>query len=175
MHGRGFRLGRRAGNSRRRGVKRHLIRPDARPYPGLRCRRGRISTQGKAEQKNVKSQAQRGEADLSDTGKQSALRSQPAGQADAHRSGNPGFQLEHFQDAIIAAEYLHCSRKHVLRLSRLGLIPAHPISFGRRVTWRYLLSELHAWVLSNRAPVNLAGNGASGRRMVGGSPRTGGR
>jgi hypothetical protein len=83
--------------------------------------------------------------------------------------------LEHFVDADIAAEYLHCSRKHILRLSRLGLIPAHPISFGRRVNWRYLLSELHAWVLSNRAPVNVTGNGASGRRMAGGSPRKGGR
>jgi hypothetical protein len=77
-------------------------------------------------------------------------------------------------DASIAAEYLHCSRKHILRLSRLGLIPAHPISFGRRVSWRYLLSELYAWVLSNRAPVNVSGNGASGRRMAGGSSRTGG-
>ena len=78
--------------------------------------------------------------------------------------------LEHFVDADIAAEYLHCSRKHILRLSRLGLIPAHPISFGQRVTWRYLLSELRAWVLSNRAPVNVAGNGASGRRWLAAAP-----
>jgi hypothetical protein len=78
-------------------------------------------------------------------------------------------------DASDAAKYLHCSRKHVLRLSRLGVIPAHPISFGRRVTWRYLLSELHAWVLGNRAPVNVAENGTSARRMAGGSPRKGGR
>jgi len=84
-------------------------------------------------------------------------------------------QPEHFVDADMAAEYLRCSRKHILRLSRLGLILAHPISFGRRVNWRYLLSELHAWVLSNRAPVNVAENGASGRRMAGGSPRKGGR
>ncbi len=94
-----------------------------------------------------------------------------------HMGSSPASQLEqeHFVDASKAAEYLHCSRKHILRLSRLGLIPAHPISFGRRVTWRYLLSELHAWVLSNRVPVNFAGKGASGRRMAGGSPRKGGR
>jgi len=77
-------------------------------------------------------------------------------------------------DASIAAEYLHCSRKHILRLSRLALIPAHPINFSRRITWRYLLSELRAWVLSNRGPVDVAGNGASGRRIAGGSPRKGG-
>jgi len=82
---------------------------------------------------------------------------------------------EYFVDASVAAEYLHCSRKHILRLSRHGVIPAHPISFGRRITWRYLLSELRAWVLSNRAPVNVAENGASGRRIAGGSPRKGGR
>ena len=63
----------------------------------------------------------------------------------------------------------------ILRLSRHGVIPAHPISFGRRITWRYLLSELRAWVLSNRAPINVAANVESGRRMAGGSPRKGGR
>jgi len=76
---------------------------------------------------------------------------------------------------MVACRYLHCSRKHILRLSRHGVIPAHPISFGRRVTWRYLLSELHAWVLGNRAPVNVAENGTSARRMADGSPRKGGR
>jgi Helix-turn-helix domain len=82
---------------------------------------------------------------------------------------------EHFVDADIVAEYLYCSRKHVLRLSRLGIIPAHPISFGRRITWRYLLSELRAWVLSNSFPVTVGTSIESGRRMAGGSPRKGGR
>jgi len=82
---------------------------------------------------------------------------------------------EYFVDGSIAAEYLHCSRKHVLRLSRLGVIPAHPISFGRRVTWRYLLSELRAWVLGNTVPVTFGSSSESGRRMSGGSPRKGGR
>jgi hypothetical protein len=79
-----------------------------------------------------------------------------------------------FVDASVAAEYLHCSRKHILRLSRQAVIPAHPISFGRRVTWRYLLSELRAWVLGNGVPVT-ATSVESGRRMTGGSPRKGGR
>lgn len=82
---------------------------------------------------------------------------------------------EYFVDASVAAEYLHCSRKHVLRLSRLGLIPAHPISFGQRVTWRYLLSELRAWVLGNSVSRPSAENAESRSRMAGGSPRKGGR
>lgn len=82
---------------------------------------------------------------------------------------------EYFVDASVVAEYLRCSRKYILRLSRHGVIPAHPISFGRRVTWRYLLSELHAWVVGNRVPANVAENSASGRRMTDGSPRKGGR
>lgn len=82
---------------------------------------------------------------------------------------------EHFVDASVAAEYLHCSRKHILRLSRNGVIPAFAISFGRRVTWRYLLSELRAWVLGNRVPATVATTAESGRRMASGSPRKGGR
>ncbi len=81
---------------------------------------------------------------------------------------------EHFVDASVAAEYLHCSRKHILRLSRHGVIPAHAISFGRRVTWRYLLSELRAWVLGNSVPRTHARSVQSSSRMAGGSPRKGG-
>lgn len=81
---------------------------------------------------------------------------------------------EYFVDATIAAKFLRCSRKHILRLSRLGVIPAHPISFGRRITWRYLLSELRAWVLGHGVP-DIATSVESGRRITGGSPRKGGR
>ena len=79
---------------------------------------------------------------------------------------------EYFVDASVAAKFLGCSRKYVLRLSKQGVIPAHPISFGRRVTWRYLLSELRAWVLSNSVPATTMIQ--SGRRITGGSPRKGG-
>jgi hypothetical protein len=84
-------------------------------------------------------------------------------------------QEEHFVDAAVAAAFLSISRKHVLRLSRLGRLPAHPISFGQRITWRYLLNELRAWVLSNSASTAVATTAAVGRRMAGGSPRKGGR
>jgi hypothetical protein len=87
----------------------------------------------------------------------------------------PVTAYEHFVDAEMAAMFLQCSRKHVLRLSRLGVVPAHPISFGRRITWRYLLSELYTWVLNNAIPIRVATNSMSSRKMSGGSPRKGGR
>jgi hypothetical protein len=57
-------------------------------------------------------------------------------------------KFEHFVDAAKANEFLSLSRKHVLRLSLLGVIPAHPLGLGTRKTWRYLLSELRAYVLA---------------------------
>jgi hypothetical protein len=48
---------------------------------------------------------------------------------------------EHFVDAETAAAFLSLSRKHVLKLARLGLIPAYPISFGSRSVWRFRLSD----------------------------------
>jgi excisionase family DNA binding protein len=126
----------------------------------------------------VKSQAQRvAESDLFAPRNESAAPSPAAGHPDSVRANSPISQLEqeYFVDASIAAKYLNCSRKHILRLSRHGVIPAHPISFGRRVTWRYLLSELRAWVLGNSVPRPFAKNAESRSRMAGGSPRKGGR
>jgi hypothetical protein len=48
---------------------------------------------------------------------------------------------EPFVGANKAAEYLCCSRKHVLKLSIAGKIPAHPLpGSSQRKTWRYLLN-----------------------------------
>lgn len=58
---------------------------------------------------------------------------------------------ERFVDAAEAATFLSISRKHLLRLSRQGHVPAHPLGFGSRRTWRFLLSELRAYVLARRA------------------------
>ena len=60
-------------------------------------------------------------------------------------------QFEYFVDATKAAEFLSFSRKHVLKLSKQGIIPAHPLGIGTRKTWRYLLSELRAYVLAQGA------------------------
>lgn len=135
-------------------------------------------TEKKRDLKNVKSQPHPiAEPDSFTTRKESALQSPTGEYATSPRSTSPVLEFEHecFVDASIAADYLGCSRKYVLRLSRRGAIPAHPISFGRRVTWRYLLSELRAWVLGNTVPVTLGASSESGRRMAGGSPRKGGR
>src|SRR5438477_13219865 len=71
------------------------------------------------------------------------------------REDNPNSSpFKHFVDADTAAAFLASSRKHVLRLSMLGKIPAHPLpGSGQRKTWRYLLSELRDWVLSCDARV----------------------
>jgi hypothetical protein len=56
---------------------------------------------------------------------------------------------EHFVDAAVASSFLSCSRKHLLKLSILGKIPAHPLpGLGQRRTWRYLLSELRDSMLN---------------------------
>jgi len=82
---------------------------------------------------------------------------------------------ERFVDAAKAAEFLSISRKHVLRLSKLGRIPAHPISFGQRNTWRYLLSEIREWALGNHAIAAIGQSTATRIELRPGSPRKGGR
>ncbi len=64
---------------------------------------------------------------------------------------------EHFVDADTVADFLSLSRKHVLKLARLELIPAYPISFGTRSVWRFRISELEKWMVSRQ-------NGLGGSR-----------
>lgn len=66
-------------------------------------------------------------------------------------------QQEHFVDPDRAAAFISLSRKHVLKLARLGLIPAYPIRFGTRSVWRFRLSELENWMASRQ-------NGVGGSR-----------
>lgn len=55
-------------------------------------------------------------------------------------------QLEWFVPAETVAKYLHLSRRRVLELARVkNGIPSHPIG-GTRKTYRFLLSEVHAWL-----------------------------
>ena len=60
-------------------------------------------------------------------------------------------EQEHFVDAAVAAAFLSITRKYLLKLSRLGLVPAHPLGIGSRKQWRYLVSELRHWMLSTGA------------------------
>ena len=56
---------------------------------------------------------------------------------------------ERFVDADEASTVLGVHPKTLQRWSRQGVVPAHPIGEGRRKYWRYLISELEAW-LGNR-------------------------
>jgi len=79
-------------------------------------------------------------------------------------------------DATVAAAFFNCSRKHVLRLSTLGKIPAHPLpGSAKRRTWRYLLSELRTWMLRSGTLTNGVPSHDDGRTISNGSPRKGGR
>jgi Helix-turn-helix domain len=74
---------------------------------------------------------------------------QPSRSDSGDNTAFPHTKPEGFVDAATAAAFLSLSRKHVLKLARLGLIPAYPISFGTRSVWRFLLSELREWMFSN--------------------------
>ena len=79
-------------------------------------------------------------------------------------------------DAAVASKFLSCSRKHLLRLSDRRLIPAHPLpGSAQRRTWRYLLSELRAWMLAHNSITSIGKNEPNSHTMPSGSPRKGGR
>ena len=80
-------------------------------------------------------------------------------------------QIEGFVDACKAAQFLCISRKHLMKLSRQGLIPGHPLGQGTRKAWRYLLTELQQHVLRGGFPSQQVG---VPHKMRSGSPRKGG-
>jgi excisionase family DNA binding protein len=47
-----------------------------------------------------------------------------------------------------AAEYLGLDVKTVTRWARMGYLPAHPLGEGKRKFWRFLESELSAWLVA---------------------------
>src|SRR5205823_7034920 len=57
--------------------------------------------------------------------------------------------VEPFVDPDAAAKYLRTTRRHVLAMVREGLIPGHPLDpNAKKKDWRFLLSELHAYMVS---------------------------
>jgi excisionase family DNA binding protein len=57
---------------------------------------------------------------------------------------------EYFVDADEAARFLVVDPRTVLKWARGGRIPAHPLDpKAERKVWRFLLSELDAWLRSN--------------------------
>jgi excisionase family DNA binding protein len=45
-----------------------------------------------------------------------------------------------------AAQYLGLDVKTITRWARQGYLPAHPLGEGKRKFWRFLVSELSAWL-----------------------------
>jgi excisionase family DNA binding protein len=60
--------------------------------------------------------------------------------------------------AIEAAHYLKVKPRTVLKWAKEGRIPGHPLSGSKRITWRFLKSELDDAML---APPSAAGLGGS--------------
>ena len=59
------------------------------------------------------------------------------------------FEPEPFVDPDTAARHLRTTRRHVLEMVRAGLIVGHPLDpRSKKKDWRFLLSELHAYMVS---------------------------
>jgi hypothetical protein len=54
--------------------------------------------------------------------------------------------FEPFVNAVVAGQFLDLHPVTVQRMARTGALPGHPLCRGRRVVWRFLLSELAAWL-----------------------------
>ncbi len=58
-------------------------------------------------------------------------------------------RLEAFVDPDTAAEFLGITRRTLLQKVRAGKLPGHPVDpAAEKKDWRFLLSELHAYMLS---------------------------
>jgi len=59
---------------------------------------------------------------------------------------------EHFMESFVTAteiaKYLSISPRTVAKMAREGRLPAHRISGSKRKTWRFLVSEVAAFVAS---------------------------
>jgi hypothetical protein len=61
----------------------------------------------------------------------------------------PPASAEQFVDPDCAANYLQTTRRHLLEMARKGLIPGHALDpYAKKKDWRFLLSELHTYMLS---------------------------
>jgi excisionase family DNA binding protein len=56
--------------------------------------------------------------------------------------------MESFVTATEIAKYLSISPRTVAKMAREGRLPAHRISGSKRKTWRFLVSEVAAFVAS---------------------------
>ena len=67
-------------------------------------------------------------------------------------------QMEHeWLTATEAAAYLKVQPRTVTSWAKAGKIPAHPLSGCKRITWRFLKSELDGAMLCSPSAANLGG------------------
>lgn len=59
------------------------------------------------------------------------------------------FKMEPFIDSERAAAFLSMRRKTLLNLARQGKLPGHPIGSGKRRMWKFRISELDQWMLTD--------------------------
>ena len=59
--------------------------------------------------------------------------------------------LERYVDEVQAAKFISMPVRRLLEYARSGRLPAHPFPDRQRNTWRFLLSELDAW-MRGRSP-----------------------
>lgn len=60
--------------------------------------------------------------------------------------------LERYVDAAAAARFIGMHPKTLARLARKGIVPGHPIGEGhQRKRWRFLETELDAWLRARRS------------------------
>ena len=57
----------------------------------------------------------------------------------------------HWLTATEAAQHLKVKVRTVLKWAKQGTIPAHPLSGSKRITFRFLRSELDAMLLGSSA------------------------
>ncbi len=77
-----------------------------------------------------------------------------ASQAHSRTTGSAVSQaflgFEPYVDAEEAADFLKITLRRMKEMARAGTIPAHPVDpDAERKEWRFLLSELSAWMRDN--------------------------
>jgi hypothetical protein len=64
---------------------------------------------------------------------------------------SPIEQFEPYVDATRASGFLDIDRKFLLKLARLGRIPAYPVGIGSRRKWKFKISDLDGWMQAQRS------------------------
>ena len=78
--------------------------------------------------------------------------------------GRGAQEPERFVDFAVAAHFLSVDRKMVLRLARVGKIPAYPLGDGQRRIWRFRLSELAKAMEQRKVPKKATANARKSHR-----------